>query len=57
MTTNNNSYLPSSTPETGANAQCPCGASNQHSLSQSGKCDAMRKGKLDSWQQNVGKKL
>ena len=39
---------------------CPvgCGAiKDQHSLSQSGKCDAMRKGKLEDWQKMVGKKI
>ena len=40
-----------------AKKQCPCGAGDQHSLSQSGKCDAMKKNKLGEWQAKVGKRI
>jgi hypothetical protein len=50
-------YLPPPHPVTGTNAKCPCGAKNQHSLSQAGRCSAMRKGKLAEWEVNVGKKI
>jgi hypothetical protein len=36
---------------------CKIPQSDQHSLSQSGKCDAIRGGKLESWNVKVGKKL
>jgi hypothetical protein len=40
-----------------AKSGCPCGAGDKHSNAQSGKCDAMKKGKLKEWQQKVGKRI
>lgn len=39
--------------------KCKCGAvaKDQHTLSQAGKCDAMKNGKLGDWQKNVGKRI
>lgn len=47
MSTNNNNHC------------SHCGISNkhQHTLSESGRCDAIRKGKFTEWSKNVGKKL
>jgi len=36
---------------------CNIPQSDQHSLSQSGKCDAIKAGKLEEWKRKVGKRI
>lgn len=36
---------------------CNIPVGDQHSLSQSGKCDAIRGGKLEEWNKKIGKQI